>query len=45
MERFARGELGPVAVPPGFRAAALNNRTVLAGFLARELSLAELASP
>jgi polysaccharide pyruvyl transferase WcaK-like protein len=45
LERFVRGELGPVVVPPGVRAAALNNRTVLAGFLARALSVPELATP
>jgi polysaccharide pyruvyl transferase WcaK-like protein len=44
LERFARGELGPAAVPPAVRAAALNNRTVLAGFLARALSVPELAT-
>jgi polysaccharide pyruvyl transferase WcaK-like protein len=45
LERFARGELGPAAVPPAVRAAALNNQTVLAGFLARALSVPELATP
>ena len=44
LERFARGALGPVPVPPAVRAAALNNRTVLAGFLARALSVPELAT-
>jgi hypothetical protein len=44
LERFARGELGPAPVPPAVRAAALNNRTVLVGFLARALSVPELAT-
>lgn len=44
LERFARGELGPAPVPPAVRAAALNNRTVLAEFLAGALSVPELAT-
>jgi polysaccharide pyruvyl transferase WcaK-like protein len=44
LERFARGELGPVALPPAVRAAALHNRTVLAGFFARALAVRELAT-